>query len=208
MSTTKTANPCRIMLTNVRLAFPTLDVPEKFQGEGKPRYSATALIEPDSENHKAAVAAMRAAAALKWGEAKADAAVKGLTAGNKVALYDGNQKVEYDGFENMIALSAHAQEKSPPRLLDGLRKELPRDTGVIYGGCFVNMSVEFWAQDNKWGKRLNATLRGVQFCGDGDSFSAARPADADEFGVVEGAHSASDSDFDGPGDNAAANEFA
>lgn len=198
----------RVMLDTVRLAFPVLEKPEQFQGEGKPRYSATLLMEPGSENHKKCVAAMRAAAVAKWGEAKADAAVKGLTAGNKVALIDGNSKAEYDGFENMMAVAAHAQEKSPPRLIDGHRNELPRNTGVIFAGCYVNASIEFWGQDNKWGKRINATIRGLQYVKDGDSFSAARPASVDEFGVVEGAHAATDDDFNGGGAADAAGEFA
>lgn len=184
------------MLKNARLAFPTLDVPEQFQGQGKPRYSATLLIEKNSENHKLVLAAMRAAAVAKWGEAKADAAVKSLMSGLKTALGDGDQKSEYDGFEGMMFVSAHSQASAPPRLLDGARRELPRDTGVIYAGCYVNASVEIWAQDNQWGKRLNATLRGVQFAGEGESFSASRPADADEFDVVEAAvETAADEDF-------------
>ena len=36
----------RVMLNNVRLAFPVLEEPEQFQGTGKPRFSATLLIEP------------------------------------------------------------------------------------------------------------------------------------------------------------------
>ena len=194
--TTQTAPSTRVMLKNARLAFPTLDVPEQFQGQGKPRYSATLLIEKNSENHKLVLAAMRAAAVSKWGEAKADAAVKSLMSGLKTALGDGDQKAEYDGFEGMMFVSAHSQASAPPRLLDGARRELPRDTGVIYAGCYVNASVEIWAQDNQWGKRLNATLRGVQFAGEGESFSASRPADVDEFDVVEAAvETAADEDF-------------
>ena len=49
----------RVMLKNVRLAFPVLDKPEAFQGQGEPRYSATLLADPDSENHKLLHAAMK-----------------------------------------------------------------------------------------------------------------------------------------------------
>lgn len=189
------SNETKVMIRG-RLAFPALEKAESFQGEGAPQFGGVILIEPDSPEHEAAKAAMRQAAAEKWGEAKADAAVAGLTKTLKVAMYDGDQKADkYDGFEGMIAISAKAKENAPPLLLDGRKKALPRNTGVIYAGCYVNASIEFWAQDNKWGKRLNAQLRGVQFAADGDAFSAARPADADEFGVVEGA-TADNSDFD------------
>lgn len=187
----------RVMLTNVRLAFPVLNEPEAFEAGGKPRYSATALFEPNSENHKLCIAAVRAAAAEKWGEAKADAAVKGLTAGLKVALQNGDLKSDYAGFEGMMFVGANAQANTPPTLLDGQRKQLPRDTSMIYAGCYVNMSVEFWAQDNQYGKRINASVRGVQFVKDGDAFGAGAPASTDEFGVVEGApvETAADEDF-------------
>lgn len=189
-------NTRRVMLTNVRLAFPTLNEPEAFDGNGKPRYSATALFEPGTENHKKCQAAMRAAAAEKWGEAKADAAVKALTNNLKVALQNGDAKAEWDGFEGNMFVGANSQASAPPTLLDGQRKALPRDTSVIYAGCYVNMSVEFWAQDNQYGKRINASLRGVQFVKDGDSFGAGAPASTDEFGVVEGVtETASDEDF-------------
>jgi hypothetical protein len=187
----------KVMLKNVRLAFPVLNKPEQFQGEGKPRYSATLLFPKDDENHKAVKAAMREAAVAKWGEAKADAAVKGLTAALKTALGDGDLKAEYTGFEGNMYVGAHSQASAPPRLLDGRKQELPRDTGVIYPGCYVNASVEFWGQDNQWGKRINASLRGIQFVKDGDSFAAGAPASLDEFETVDGApiDEATESDF-------------
>jgi hypothetical protein len=191
-------NPTRVMLTKVRLAFPVLNEPEQFQGQGNFRYSATLIMDPGSLNHKDCIAAMRAAAVAKWGEAKADTAVKGLTAGLKVALYNGDLKESYDGFAGNMIVGAHSQANNPPRLLDADgRTELPRNTGRIYAGCYVNASVEFWGQDNQYGKRLNAQIRGVQFHSDGDSFGAGSAASADEFGTVEGAptEAATDEDF-------------
>ena len=47
--------------------------------------------------------------------------------------------------------------------------------------------VDFWAQDNQFGKRVNATLTGVQFVRDGDSFGGARVAAADDFDVLDDA---------------------
>lgn len=185
----------RVMLQGVRLAFPVLDTPEAFQGQGDPRYSATLLMEPDSDNHKAVLAALKAAASAKWGENKADAAVKGLSAAAKTAVGDGDSKDKYDGFAGMIFVQAHARAKTPPTLLDGRANVLPRDTGMIYAGCYVNASIEIWAQDNQYGKRLNASLRGVQFVRDGDAFSGGRPAESSEFGAVEGVD-ATDADFD------------
>lgn len=158
-----------VMLMHARLAFPSLERPEQFQGRGEPRFSAVLLIEPGSASHVKCKAAMRVAAAEKWGEAKADAAVKDLTAAGKVAMWDGDIKADkYDGFEGMIAISAHSQATAPPVLLDGQKNQLPRNTATIYPGCYVKASIAFLAQDNQLGKRINAQLRGVQFAKDGD----------------------------------------
>ncbi len=49
-----------IFINNVRLAFPVLYQPEEFQaGDGKPRYSATLLVEPDSDADKTIRAAIK-----------------------------------------------------------------------------------------------------------------------------------------------------
>ena len=193
----------RVMLNNVRLAFPVLDEPEQFQGSGKPRYSEVLLVEPGSENDKKIEAALRKAAGEQWGEGNIEAALKSIKAANKCAYRDGATK-DYDGFEGMMALSAHSQAGAPPSLLDGRKNHLPRNTGMIYAGCYVNASVEIWTLDKKkgYGNQLNAQLRGVQFSKDGDAFTAARPADSNEFDVVEAAP-ADDSDFgnDAAGDS-------
>jgi hypothetical protein len=41
--------------------------------------------------------------------------------------------------------------------------------------------VEIWAQDNNYGKRINASLKGVQFVRDGDAFAGGGAASPDEF---------------------------
>jgi hypothetical protein len=51
----------------------------------------------------------------------------------------------------------------------------------IYAGCYVNASIELWAQKGQWGSRVNAGLRGVQFDSDGEAFSGASVADDDDF---------------------------
>ena len=186
----------RILLRNVRLAFLTVNEPREFQtGDGKPRFSATGLF-PHSDTAMLAEveAAMLAAAELKW-PGKGAAALKSLRANGKTALMDGTPKADNDGYEACWAGGAHAPANRPPRLLDGLKNHLPRDTPVIYSGCYGNLLVEFWGQDNQFGKRINASLLGVQFVKDGDAFSGSAPASDDEFDTVEGAHDASEDDF-------------
>lgn len=49
----------------------------------------------------------------------------------------------------------------------------PGGAASPYSGCYVNATIEVWAQDNEHGKRLNARLKAVQFFKDGEMFGAA-----------------------------------
>jgi hypothetical protein len=54
-----------------------------------------------------------------------------------------------------------------------------------FSGALVNASVEIWAQDNKWGRRINCSLRGVMLTGEGENFGGgSSPASADEFAAL------------------------
>ena len=177
----------RILLKNVRLAFPNLFEPTTVAGKGKPRFSAALLIPSDHPQIAEIEAAQTAVANAKWGQ-EAAAIVKGLAKQDKLALHDGDTKSKYDGFPGNFFVSAAAQENAAPTVIDRDRSPLSAKSGRPYAGCFVNASIELWAQDNNYGQRVNAQLRGIQFYADGDSFSAGRPADSDEFDeVTEGA---------------------
>lgn len=177
----------RILLKDVRLAFPNLFEATTVAGEGKPRYSATLLFPSEHAQHEQIRKIIEAVAREKWKD-KAQALLTGLYKTGKVALHDGDEKAQYDGFPGNFFVAAASQENAPPTVIDRDRSPLSRTSGRPYAGCYVNASLEFWAQDNQWGKRINCTLRGVQFYRDGDSFSAGRPADSDEFeDVTEGA---------------------
>lgn len=51
------------------------------------------------------------------------------------------------------------------------------DDDIIYGGCWVNILIRPWWQNNKWGKRVNAGLVAVQFVRDDEAFGQGRIAD-------------------------------
>lgn len=177
----------RIMLKNVRLAFPNLFEPSTVAGEGEPRYSAALILPTDHPQIKEIQAKIKAVATEKWKD-KAEAQIKALEKTGKIALHDGDEKPNYDGFPGNFFVSASAKASARPTVIDTNKSALTDRDGKIYAGCYVNVSLDFWAQDNAYGKRVNAQLRGVQFLRDGDAFSAGRPADSDEFEeVTEGA---------------------
>lgn len=189
MTTTTQATPGRIMLKNVRLAFPNLFTPSTVGGEGEPRYSAMLILPPDHPQFDEIKAKMLTVATDKWKD-KAKATYVQLEKTDKLALHDGDTKAQYDGCSGNFFISAAAQQNARPTVINADRTPLTEKDGVVYAGCYVNVSLDFWPQDNKYGKRINAQLRGVQFLRDGDSFSAGRPASEDEFDAVAGADAA------------------
>lgn len=175
-------NPARIMLKEARLAFNDLFKARAFDASSEPKFSGTFLIPKDSPQWPAIEAAINAAAEAKFGEKKAAGVVKGIRGNpNRFCVVDGDTK-DYDGYAGHWAIKA--SNKVQPTLLTRDRTPIESDNGVIYSGCYVNASIEFFGYDNK-SQGISASIRGVQFVKDGDAFSGGRPADADEFDELE-----------------------
>jgi hypothetical protein len=167
-----------IQLKNVRLAFPDLWKPTAFEDGQELKYGATFLVSKKDPQVKAINAAIQEVATEAWKE-KAKAVLTSISGQpNKYCFQDGDNK-SYDGFQGCMALSA--KNKKRPTVVDKDKTPLTEGDEKPYGGCYVNASVEIWAQDNKWGKAIRASLRGVQFFKDGDQFSAGSVASEDEF---------------------------
>lgn len=175
----------KLKLTNVRLAFPALFEAKTVNGEGEPAFSAVFLIDPADSQVKAINAAIDAVAAEKFG-VKAAAILKAMRTADKTCLHNGDSKADYAGFPGSLFISARS--KTRPLVLNADKTPLTAADGKPYAGCYVNASVDLWAQDNNYGKRVNAQLRGVQFLKDGDAFAGGGAASEDEFDdVAEGA---------------------
>ena len=168
-------------LAKVRLSFPALFTPKTFPGAdaATAKFQGTFLFpKTDKAMVKKIVDEMKSVAKAKWGN-KWEAVYKQLDAQERICLRDGDLKPDSDGYEGMMYVSSSTGTK--PTVLDRNRTPLDADAGRPYGGCFVNAVVDIWAQDNQYGKRLNCTLRGVQFDSDGDAFAASAPASVDDF---------------------------
>jgi hypothetical protein len=124
---------------------------------------------------------MKAAAEEKWG-AKAGEVFIALKAGDKLALHDGDSKPTYEGYKGNLFINA--SNKMAPLVIDGNLSQLKETSGRPYSGCYVNATIELWAQDNQFGKRINATLKGVQFLRDGQRLSGGGVASADDFEAI------------------------
>lgn len=135
----------------------------------------------------------------KWPKIKPD----------KICVRDGDLE-NWDGFEDAWYISA--SEKDQPLLLsrrkNGKGEWEPAQVGEIYAGCFSNIIVQLWVQDNKHGYRINANLKAVQYYAKGEAFSGAAPIDPtqafteieemddDEGGSIGGSFDSQDDDDD------------
>lgn len=176
----------KVVLNCVRLSFPHLFTPQAGTDGGEPKYNATFIIEPGSANAKALAKAVEQVAKEKWAD-KAAGVLAQLRKTDKVCYREEektNQSGDvYAGFEGAHWISA--SDKVRPTVIDRDKSPLTAADGKPYGGCYVNAILDVWAQDNAYGKRVNASLKGVQFVKNGDAFSGGAPASADEFDVVD-----------------------
>lgn len=190
--------PNQLVLKNVRSAFLTLDQAVEYEtGDGRPRFSATALVPYSSPIVKQVEAVMLATAEAKWGKKGKAILDAALLDKMTTCWLDGKRKPEYDGFEGHWSLVAHRPAKSGRPLVidtdttpifDGKGEFMEGKNGRIYSGCFVNIKVGFWCQDNAKGKAIRAELLTIQSLFRGDSFGGgAKSTDEGFEAVTDGA---------------------
>jgi hypothetical protein len=174
----------KIKLTNVRLSFPQLFEPKGFQDNPDLKYSAQFLL--DKKTDKDQIDLLRKEALAVANEKWIHGATKVLPKGIKYCVGDGDEK-DYESHQGKVFISASSNMDFPPGIVDQLSRPLTKENGrnKIYAGCYVNAYIAFWAQDNTYGKRINANLLGVQFAKDGEPFGQ-KPFNAiEEFEPLE-----------------------
>ena len=110
---------------------------------------------------------------------------------NKFGKLGADQKFIRDGDnlsgeenEGKWVISASEHANKPPKLRDGRGQVITGDEAeeIIYPGCYVDMLIRPWAQNNSYGKKINANLIAVKFRADGERFGE---APIDDEGVFE-----------------------
>lgn len=174
-----------VWVMNTRIAFAKgvfHKEPPANDPKGKPKYGVSLLLSPDHPD-RAKIEKLQEQLVLdtefKDKSKPADVYAE-LKRKDKLALHDGDDKKKFEGFEGNYYLAPSADTR--PTAVNRDRSPVTEEDGVIYSGCYVNAKIELWVQDNQWGKRVNATLLGVQFVKDGDSFAGGPPpANPDDF---------------------------
>jgi hypothetical protein len=103
----------------------------------------------------------------------------------KLCLRDGEEKEDKDGYSDEVMFISASSDKRPVCCHRDPSVAVTEEDDVLYSGCYVNASIRLWVQDNKWGKRINAALRAVQFVRDGEAFGGDQVDASEEFEDLE-----------------------
>lgn len=183
-----------IKLNDVRVFFPAFFDPQEYKG--KLNYRGKFAIVPGSANDKAIWAAIQETAAEKWGK-KGPAKVDEFKFVKQQFPYIDGNKVDFDGAEGTWILTAtkKADTGRPLVISRGRSPVQSGDDEAPYSGCYVNVSVEIWAQDGE-NSGIRCQLRGVQFNRNGEAFGGGSKASVDEFDDLgDGADADADDDL-------------
>lgn len=174
-------NDGTIRIDGVRFSYPHIGTP--YQGkEGKPRYGVVGLM-PKGREYRAAKDLIREEIMRIIKEQNRG---KDIAAKNKF-IRDGDEsgREEYEGM-----FEIHTGE-NPPRRPTARSKIRDPKTGrpkrltpeeadqVFYPGCWGNILIRPWWQNNEYGKKVNANLIAVQFVRDDESFGQGRVSEDD-----------------------------
>lgn len=152
----------QLILSNVRLSFPVLFT-AKSVNDGDPRFSANFLLDKERDAKLIAKITAEINSLIK-----SDLEGKKLSP-DKVCLRDGDDK-DYDGYEGCMFLSA--ANKKRPQVVDRDNSPLVEADDRPVAGDYVDAVVRLWAQNNNYGKRINASLVVVRFRKEGEHFGA------------------------------------
>ena len=174
-----------LIVTKLRVAFGDGLYEPQSVGDGEPAYGCTFIVEPTDAQIAKIDAAMLAAAEAKW-PGKGAVILAKLVEDKKTCFgkytYTNKNGEPYDGFEGMYFLRVRNGKKKDGSMVKPTVKDRFNQTvsggspGAPYSGCYVHASLDFWGQDNQFGRRLNCGLQGVMFAADGAGFSGAKPA--------------------------------
>lgn len=199
----------KLKIRNARGSFLDIFEPVQYQGQGEFYWGGSLLVPADGAGERNTVAvtgegkdwkparqvidaALREVARAKW-EKKADAVLANVLPDRKACCFVDGNRMEYDGYSGNWALSFKRYVKDGrPMILDADKSPIlqadgapyPGKEGRIYSGCYLNATVELWAQDNKYGKGIRCQLVALQYAGPGDAFSGGARPSADDFDEI------------------------
>lgn len=172
----------KVKLEGVRLSFPDL-FEAKSINDSEPKFACSLLLDKEADSEQ--IAGLKShiwnLMKAKWGADESKALIKKRKI--STCLHEGAEK-DYDGYDesNMFVTTS---SKTRPHVVDRARAPLTKEDSIPYAGCYVNAVIILWVQDNQWGKKVNAEIKGVQFVKDGEPFGAPPFNPEEEFEELE-----------------------
>jgi len=181
----------KLVMNEVRVAFARGLLQKEAIADSKPAFQARCLI---PKTNTALVAKIKEAedevALEKWG-VKAENIMASIRANDDGLLKDGDKKTELEGFADHWFVNVKSDTR--PTVVNPAREPIVLDDGIVYSGCVMNVHVEVWAQDNKYGKKVNCQVTGAQFVRDADAFTgSATPDKPEDFADLSASDSGDD----------------
>lgn len=157
------ANTRTLMLNNVRASFPALFEKPKIGEDIAKKYSVTLMLDPKSNKEQLGKLQKYIEELISEEFDEPQGVVPCLRKGNA----KGNRP-EQDGYRVMTA----SNPNRPYVFAAGTKVPVTSQSeSGIYPGCYVDAKIQLWAQNNKWGSRINAQLISIRFAADGESLS-------------------------------------
>lgn len=176
-----------VMIKGARLSFPHFFVKPVINGqEGK--YGAKLILDP--VEHKKVIAEINA---------DIDAILKDRNKGKKIpgdkrCMRNGDD-MGRDEYTDKMVVSVGSNSR--PYTYQRDMSPASAEDELFYSGCYANVKISYWWQDNQYGKRVNANIIAAQFDKHGDPLGSGRPNEQQATEGFEALDEASEDDFDG-----------
>lgn len=172
----------KIILTNVRLAFPHLNEVSPKTG----KYGAALIFDKGSDSAKVLEETVLRVAKDKFG-ARADKVVAAMKRTDKFPVKDGNNKADYAGYAGNLFCNVNTNVQ-PTMVMPDRRPMSEKEVAeYLYAGAVVNAVLGVFAYDSSKGGAdgVGLGLQGIQFVTHGERFGGGAKAKDEDFPELE-----------------------
>jgi hypothetical protein len=170
-----------VVFEKARLSYPSLLTATAYQNGDKKEYKANLIFDNQDDNTKKVTVIVPKLLNAHFG-ANGNKILSIITDDKKLRFYrEGNKELDKDlnpipYLQNKLVVIAKTAEDNPHEFYDANGKKVEfsntfawqTEGRKFYGGCYANVVVQIWVQDNDYGKAIRCKLLAVQFAGDGE----------------------------------------
>lgn len=180
-----------IRVNNVRASHlychePFIGKPTPQQPNPKPSFKSDFLMSPDHPDVPKILATIESVGAahqwkggISWAELKPV-----LKDTNCLCFKKGDNAIGQPEYKGLLYLKGSNKTRFTVLDSDAVTPLVAKD-GKPYSGCYVTTTVDIWPMDNEFGRKICATITGIQFLRHGDAFGAGvKVASPSEFTAV------------------------